>query len=290
MDSGKTVASGSNYTDAQTGNFASKEAMINPNYARTSAVNSIVSINPSETKSSGWVRYIVVSLVVILLAGGAGYAYFTYITKEANVNNSSNLEAFLPKMVSVKASQFTMGTNTGDQYSQPEHPKKVEAFEVSKFLITNKQYGEFVKEKNYFPPIHWGGKTPPAHIQDKPVINVSWEDAKAYCNWLTTKTDKPYRLPSEAEWEYVAQNEALTRVEELFVYNEWTADLLKLYPGSKVKPTDPIVSTPNLYVFRGKGDPDNKPGNEPKTFRSWHHSGFRNADLSFRIAFVKPGS
>jgi hypothetical protein len=38
----------------------------------------------------------------------------------------------------------------------------------------------------------------------RPVINVSWNDAKAYVEWLAKKTDKPYRLLSEAEWEYVA--------------------------------------------------------------------------------------
>jgi formylglycine-generating enzyme required for sulfatase activity len=40
---------------------------------------------------------------------------------------------------------------------------------------------------------------------DRPVINVSWEDAKAFVGWLSQKTGKPYRLPSEAEWEYAAR-------------------------------------------------------------------------------------
>lgn len=289
---GKTNSSGANLTHLQA-SADSKDFAVNTNHPRTSAVNSIVSIAPDETKSSNWVRYLVVSLIVVLLGAGGSYAYFYYI-KQAGSNpiesNSQTLdESLLPKMVSVKAASFNMGTNKGDIYSQPEHPEKIESFEISKFFVSNKQYSEFVKQRNYYPPLNWNGKTPPKEIEDKPVFNVSWEDAKAYCDWLAKKTGKPYRLPLEKEWEYVARNEALTRTEELFKYNEWIEDKFKLYPGSKIKSTDPLLLTPNLYIYRGKGDPEQAPGNEPKTFRAWQNSSFRNPDLSFRVAYSKVG-
>ena len=42
-------------------------------------------------------------------------------------------------------------------------------------------------------------------FEDHPVINVTWYGAIAYCDWLSEKEGQPYRLPSEAEWEYVAR-------------------------------------------------------------------------------------
>jgi formylglycine-generating enzyme required for sulfatase activity len=66
--------------------------------------------------------------------------------------------------------------------------------------VTNAQYAPFV-QATFRTPGHWEARKPPRGKADHPVVNVSWDDAVAYCDWLAGVTGKPYRLPSEAEWE-----------------------------------------------------------------------------------------
>jgi hypothetical protein len=56
-------------------------------------------------------------------------------------------------------------------------------------------------------PEGWEGEEYPEGKGDHPVVEVSWEDAMAYCNWLSGMTGYSYRLPTEAEWEKAARGE-----------------------------------------------------------------------------------
>jgi formylglycine-generating enzyme required for sulfatase activity len=110
-----------------------------------------------------------------------------------------------PEMVVIPAGEFTMGSPVSEPFrgAETQHRVTITApFAVSKFEITFEQWGACVKDggcDSYRPDDqHWGrGK--------RPVIDISWENAKAYVNWLSRKTGKPYRLLSEAEWEYAAR-------------------------------------------------------------------------------------
>ncbi|MBL8194877.1 MAG: SUMF1/EgtB/PvdO family nonheme iron enzyme [Blastocatellia bacterium] len=283
-----THTSPSNSVKTSPSNNSEHAVLDTANYARTSAVNSIVSISPPETKPVSWFRYVTIGLVVLLLLGGAGFAYIKLNPKNATDNTVKLAESLIPTMVTIKAAQFTMGTNKGDDVLQPEHPRKIAAFQISKFLVTNKQYAEFVLQTKYTPPPHWKALTPPANIMDEPVVNVSWLDAKAYCDWLTTKTGKGYRLPLEAEWEYVARNKEKLRIEELFKHWEWTQDPVRLYPNSKAKLPADLTSTDNVRIIRG--NTDGAPVHNTETFRSWQLDRYINETVSFRVAYEEPGS
>ncbi|NIM13975.1 MAG: SUMF1/EgtB/PvdO family nonheme iron enzyme [Candidatus Aminicenantes bacterium] len=86
----------------------------------------------------------------------------------------------------------------------PQRQITIDLFYISKFEITNKQYGKFLKDNPaYEKPAYWdaAGFNDP----DQPVVGVSWNDAVAFCNWLSEKKGENYRLPTEAEWEKAAR-------------------------------------------------------------------------------------
>jgi formylglycine-generating enzyme required for sulfatase activity len=110
-----------------------------------------------------------------------------------------------PEMVVIPAGEFTMGSPESEPFrgSETQHRVTIAApFAVGKFDITFGQWGACVKDggcDNYRPDDqHWGRGR-------RPVIDMSWENAKTYVNWLSRKTGKTYRLLSEAEWEYAAR-------------------------------------------------------------------------------------
>lgn len=110
-----------------------------------------------------------------------------------------------PTMIVVRRGRYQMGS-LSREYGRssnegPEHTVVfVKPFAIAQTEVTFSQYAAFAKATNRSLPSDngWGRA-------NRPVINVSWNDAKAYTDWLSQKTGKKYRLPSEAEWEYAAR-------------------------------------------------------------------------------------
>ncbi len=154
-----------------------------------------------------------------------------------------------PNFVRIPAGEFTMGSPEGEvgraeakefyqkyniDYSETQHQVKVSEFYLCKYAVTVAEFKTFIEESGYQTEAEkenssriWDGK----EWKDKeginwrhgvsgnerlpeeykhPVLHVSWNDAVVYCDWLSKKSCKTFRLPTEAEWEYACRAKTTT--------------------------------------------------------------------------------
>lgn len=104
--------------------------------------------------------------------------------------------------VAIPAGSFFMGDQSGSDDERPVHAVSLDSFELGKFTVTNREFIEFLEATHHDFPRQLLKKTDPA----RPVVNVSWFDAIAYCGWLSERSKRRCRLPTEAEWEYAARS------------------------------------------------------------------------------------
>ncbi|MBL0708505.1 MAG: SUMF1/EgtB/PvdO family nonheme iron enzyme [Sulfurimonas sp.] len=163
-----------------------------------------------------------------------------YITKrgEINLQTDMNIEINLERTASkanskapknfvlIKAGSFMMGSNSGKSDEKPIHKVSIKKdFYIGKYEVTNKEFVKFLNNSNI--NSNWledrsqdsdsriikssNSYSVEAGYENHPVVEVSWYGAKAYTKWLSKKTGKTYRLPTEAEWEYVARAGTTTK-------------------------------------------------------------------------------
>ena len=137
----------------------------------------------------------------------------------------------LPEMVLIPGGKFTMGSEQGEPDEKPLHEVTVSPFAMGKYEVTNEEFERF-------DPAHRAFRNGNSWRDREPVVHVSWVDAAKYCNWLSEKAGltpvyaesapdpaKPkekswmadlkadgFRLPTEAEWEYVASGRGEGRI------------------------------------------------------------------------------
>jgi len=90
------------------------------------------------------------------------------------------------------------GTNKGEEV-------RVEDFEILDHPVTNAEYSEFVRDAKFPPPPHWTDGKVPSGMEKMPVTFVNRFDATAYTEWLSRRTARSHRLPTNAEFEYAAR-------------------------------------------------------------------------------------
>lgn len=109
-----------------------------------------------------------------------------------------------PEMIALGGGRYRMGDLVGDgkPYELPAHEVQIAAFAIGRFEITNAEWQACVKDGGCS-----ASKIPGDASHGRyPVEGVTWTQAKAYATWLAAHTGKPYRLLSEAEWEYAARS------------------------------------------------------------------------------------
>jgi formylglycine-generating enzyme required for sulfatase activity len=146
------------------------------------------------------------------------------------------------EMVSLPAGKFTMGSSESND-EKPQHQVKVNSFAIGKYPVTQAQYQAVMG-------------TNPSHFKNNPqnpVEQVSWNDAKAFCQKLSQITGKTYRLPTEAEWEYACRAGTTTRY--YFGDNDNQLGDYAWYEGNSNRTTHPVgQKKPNgwgLYDMSG---------------------------------------
>ena len=132
-------------------------------------------------------------------------------------------ERFDRDRIEMPGGTFWMGAQADDKGARnydpsarsnesPVHEVTLSKFLMGRFPVTCSEYAAFVQAVDYPPPAYWNGAEHPAELASHPVVEVSWNDAVAYCQWLNeAESELRASLPTEAQWEFAARGSACRR-------------------------------------------------------------------------------
>lgn len=119
-------------------------------------------------------------------------------------------QEFEPKMVKIPSGTFNMGSpknEPGRNNNEQLHSVAVSEFFIGKYEVTFSEYDYYIEATGAEEP-RLGSSNDRG--SQRPVSGINWQDATQYAEWLSEKTGKNYRLPTEAEWEYAARASSST--------------------------------------------------------------------------------
>jgi len=188
------------------------------------------------------------------------------------------------QLVRVPAGEFLMGTSDEEiewllkntdwakewkdkgyfKDEKPQHSVRLDYdYQIGKYPVMCVEYQAFVKETKHPPPSDWEGENYPEGRGDHPVVHVSWDDAMAYCRWLTEKlratgrlrADEVIRLPTEAEWEKAASWDPANKAKRIYPWgNEFDPAKCNTAEGGKQDTTPVGQYSPAGDSYYGAAD------------------------------------
>jgi formylglycine-generating enzyme required for sulfatase activity len=162
-----------------------------------------------------------------------------------------------------------MGSAEGRDDEKHVHRVWIDAFDLATYQTTNADYALFVAATRHpSPPGFYRSSTSDPNFSDprQPVVSVSWHDAIAYCTWLSSVTGRPYRLPTEAEWERAARGGV---EDSLYPWGNEPPDQIPNYSARWKDGPEPVgLYAPNPYGLYNLGD------NVHEWCADWYDAGY----------------
>ena len=193
-------------------------------------------------------RTLVIGCIVLFTTAGTAFSETKEPPKKLTVDLGGGVKM---KLVLIPAGSFMMGNEKSarkesallyktngrnpERFSADEYPQHhvyiTKPFYLGIYTVTRGQFRQFVKDTGYKtdaekrekpgPDLKFEGDIYNPHCSwrnagfkqtdEHPVVDVDWDDAAAFCKWLSKKESKTYRLPTEAEWEYACRAGTTTR-------------------------------------------------------------------------------